>query len=109
MGNFQQAFPALISKATFWSNTYTFDPLLASDCISQSAKIAPSLGVLKRGTVLCGPALGVPLTTATNLTTAPASATARAILADDIDTGTGAAVTALIYTAGNFNDLAMTF
>jgi hypothetical protein len=101
--------PGVVNVAAFQSDTYNYDPLLASETISQSAKIAPSLGVLLRGTVLYGPTSGSPLTTATNLTTVATGAFARAILAQDIDTGTGAAVTGLIYTAGSFLDTAMIF
>jgi hypothetical protein len=99
----------VINTAAFWSNTFNYDPLFASDVISQSAKIAPSLGVLKRGQVLFGPAAGTPITGATNLTTSTASGSARVVLAQDIDTGTGAAVTGLVYTCGNFLDTALTF
>jgi hypothetical protein len=103
--------PGLLSTASFRSDTYNFDPLVASEIspISQSAKIAPSLGVLKRGTVLYGPAVGTPITGSTNLTTVTSSGAARAILAQDIDTGAGAAVTGLVYTQGRFLDTAMTF
>ena len=100
-----------ISTATFLSNTYTFDPLLASEIspISQSAKIAGSLGVLVRGTVLYGPAVGTPITPSTLLTTnSTGSNVARGILAADIDTTAGP-VTALVYTQGRFLDTAMTF
>jgi len=38
-----------------------------------------------------------------------ASGTARVILAQDIDTGTGGNVTGLVYTQGKFLDTAMTF
>ena len=85
-----------ISTASFLSNTYTFDPLYASDTISQSANIAGGLGVLKRGTVLCGPTYGTPVTTATILTTVVTGATARVILAQDIDTTAGQ-VTGVVY------------
>jgi len=98
-----------LSVASFRADLFNYDPLLASECISQSAKIAPSLGVLKRGQVLYGPAVGTAITTSTNLTTSTASGAARAILAQDIDTGTGSAVTGLVYTQGKFLDLGMTF
>jgi hypothetical protein len=98
-----------LSTASFRADTFNYDALLASECISQTAKIAPSLGVLKRGQVLYGPAVGTPITSSTNLTTSTASGAPRAILAQDIDTGTGAAVTGLVYTQGKFIDLGMTF
>jgi hypothetical protein len=97
-----------ISRASFYSNTYTFDPLLADDTISQSANIAGALGVLLRGTVLCGPAPGVPVTNSTILTTVVTGAQARFILAQDIDT-TGGQVVGLVYSQGKFIDTAMTF
>jgi hypothetical protein len=97
-----------ISKASFISNTYAFDPLYASETIAQSANIAGALGVLTRGTVLFGPAAGTPITTATLLTTVSTGLTARCVLAADIDTTAGQ-VTGLVYTAGNFLDVAMTF
>ena len=100
--------PAVISTAGFFADTFNFDPLVAGDTISQSAKIAGSLGVLKRGTVLFGPLQGVPITTATLLTTVATGAVQRVILAQDIDT-TGGAVTGLVYTQGKFLDTAMTF
>lgn len=100
-------FPA--SVASFSTATYNYDPLYASEVISQSAKIAPSLGVLKRGTVLFGPAAGTPVTGSTNLTTVPTGAVARFILAADIDTGTGSAVTGLVYSQGKFLDTSMIF
>jgi|SRR5215831_12725728 len=98
-----------INVASFRADTYNFDPLVAGETVSQSAKIAASLGVLKRGTVLFGPLSGVPITTSTNLTTVATGAVQRVILAQDIDTGTGAAVTAIVYTQGKFLDTAMTF
>jgi hypothetical protein len=101
-----------ISKASFISNTFTFDPLYASDTISQSANIAGGLNavgaVLPRGTVLCGPAAGTPVTTATILTTVVTGAFARFILAQDIDTSAGQ-ITGLVYSQGKFLDTAMTF
>jgi hypothetical protein len=96
--------PAVVSTAGFWTDPFTFDPLLAGECISQSAIIAHSLGVLKRGTVLLGAAVGTVMGTLTT-----ASGVARAILAADIDTGTGGNVTGLVYTQGKFLDTAMTF
>jgi hypothetical protein len=97
-----------ISKASFFSNTYTFDPLYADETIAQSANIAGALGVLVRGTVLCGPAPGTPVTQATLLTTVVTGAQARFILAQDIDT-TGGQVTGVVYSQGKFLDTAMTF
>jgi hypothetical protein len=97
-----------ISTASFTTNPYTFDPLYADDTISQSANIAGGLGVLKRGTVLCGPLTGLPITVATLLTTVVTGAQARVILAQDIDT-TGGQVTGVVYTQGKFLDTAMTF
>jgi hypothetical protein len=97
-----------ISKASFISNTYTFDPLYADETIAQSANIAGALGVLVRGTVLCGPAPGTPVTQATLLTTVVTGAQARFILAQDIDT-TGGQVTGVVYSQGKFLDTAMTF
>jgi hypothetical protein len=97
-----------VSKASFYSNTYNYDPLYASDTVAQSANIAGGLGVLTRGTVLFGPVSPNPITVTTLLTTVPTAATARAILAADIDT-TGGQVTGLVYTQGKFLDTAMTF
>jgi len=97
-----------VSVASFYSNTYNFDPLYAYDTIAQSANIAGSLGVLKRGTVLFGPIGPAPITNSTLLTTVPTGASARVILAQDIDT-TGGQVTGLVYTQGRFLDTAMTF
>jgi hypothetical protein len=101
-----------ISKASFISNTYTFDPLYAYDTISQSANIAGGLNavgsVLPRGTVLCGPLQNVAVTQATLLTTVVTGATARFILAQDIDTS-GGQVTGVVYSQGRFLDTAMTF
>ena len=101
-----------ISTAMFWSNPYTFDPLLAGECISQSANIAAGLNAagspLLRGTVLYGPAGSAPITNATLLTTATGAGKARCILAADIDTS-GGQVTGLVYTQGKFLDTAMTF
>ena len=98
-----------ISTASFSSASWTYDPLVASETISQSAPIAPSLGVLKRGTVLYGPAVGTPITAATPLTTVVGTASPRGILAQDIDTGTGGNVMGLIYTQGKFLDTGITF
>ena len=53
-----------ISTASFWSNTYTFDPLYASETIAQSVTIAAGL-VLKRGTVLGGPTYGATILSTT--------------------------------------------
>lgn len=92
------------STASFASDPFYFDPLLAGECISESHLIAASLGVLTRGTVLLGTAAGTPMGTL-----GTASGTSRAILAQDIDTGTGGPVTALVYTQGKFLDTAMTF
>lgn len=101
-----------ISTAMFWSNLYTFDPLYASETISQSANIAGGLNAagtpLPRGTVLYGPALNAPITTTTLLTTATGAGNARCILAVDTDTS-GGQVTTLVYTQGKFLDTAMTF
>lgn len=101
-----------ISTAMFWSNSYTFDPLLAGECLSQSANIAGGLNAagspLLRGTVLYGPAGSAPITTATLLTTATGAGNARCILAADLDTS-GGQVTGLVYTQGKFLDTAMTF
>jgi hypothetical protein len=101
-----------ISKASFISNLYTFDPLYADDTIAQSANIAGGLNaagsVLPRGTVLCGPLPGLPVTQATLLTTVVTGAQARFILAQDIDTS-GGQVTGVVYSQGKFLDTAMTF
>ena len=97
-----------ISTASFWSYTFNWDGLLASETISQSAKIAGGLGLLKRGTVLYGPASPAPITAATLLTTATGSGQARVILAADIDTTGGPAV-GLVYTQGKFLDTALIF
>jgi hypothetical protein len=96
--------PAVKSTASFASDAFNFDPLLAGECISESHLIASGLGVLKRGTVLLDGAAGTPIGTLTT-----AAGTARCILADDIDTGSGGPVTALVYTQGKFLDTAMTF
>jgi hypothetical protein len=96
--------PAVNSTAGFLTDPFTYDPLLAGECISESAVIAHSLGVLKRGTVLLGAAVGSVMGTLTT-----AAGVARAILAQDIDTGTGSNVTGLVYTQGKFLDTAMTF
>ncbi|HEY1242184.1 MAG TPA: hypothetical protein VGF16_16585 [Bryobacteraceae bacterium] len=98
----QPASPGVISTASFWSNTFNYDPLFASETISQSAPIAPSLGVLKRGQVLSGWAAGGARTGNLSLTGA-----ACAILAQDIDTGAGGAVTGLVYTQGKFLDTSL--
>jgi hypothetical protein len=110
MGAAPPTFP--VSTASFYANTYTFDPLYAYDTISQSANIAGGLNaagsVLKRGTVLCGPLQNVPVTQSTLLTTVVTGATARFILAQDIDTS-GGQVTGVVYSQGRFLDTAMTF
>src|SRR5215831_5295160 len=108
MPTFTAANPNVISTAGFFSDTFNFDPLYAYDTISQSANIAGGLGVLKRGTVLFGPIPPAPITNATLLTTVATGASARVILAQDIDT-TGGQVTGLVYTQGKFLDTAMTF
>jgi hypothetical protein len=97
-----------ISTATFTSSTFTFDPLLAGEPISQSAEIAGGHGLLTRGTVLFGPALGTPITGSTPLTPVSGTGAARAILAADVDTTSGE-IMALVYTQGKFLDTAMTF
>jgi hypothetical protein len=97
-----------ISTATFTANTFTFDPLLAGECISQSALIGGA-AALTRGTVLFGPAVGTPITGTTVLT--PVFSTgevARCILAADIDVTAGN-LTGLVYTQGKFLDTAMIF
>jgi hypothetical protein len=108
MPTFTAANPNVISTAGFFVDTYTYDPLYADATVSQSANIAGSLGVLKRGTVLFGPAAGSPITNATLLTTVATGAVQRCILAVDTDT-TGGQVTSLVYTQGKFLDTAITF
>jgi hypothetical protein len=108
MPTFTPAQKGVWNTASFNADTYYYDPLYASDTVAQSANIAGALGALTRGTVLFGPLSPNPITTATLLTTVPTGATARAILAQDIDT-TGGQVTGLIYTQGKFLDTAMTF
>jgi hypothetical protein len=97
-----------VSKASFYQNTYTFDPLLAGECISQSALIATAAAIIPRGTVLYGPAMGAPITATTVLTPVSGTGAARCILAADIDT-TGGQATGIVYTQGKFLDTAMTF
>jgi hypothetical protein len=100
----------VLSVAGFWTDTFTqSDPLLASECISQGVKVAGSLGILKRGTVLYGPAPGTPITAATILTTVVTGNTARVILAQDLDTGAAGQVNGLAYTQGKFLDTGMIF
>src|SRR5215472_1958762 len=108
MPTFSAANPKVISTAGFFADTFNFDPLYASDTVTQSANIAGGLGVLSRGTVLFGPLSGQPITTATLLTTTATGAVQRVILAQDIDT-TGGQVTGIVYTQGKFLDTAMTF
>ncbi|HZF24022.1 MAG TPA: hypothetical protein VE030_11230 [Burkholderiales bacterium] len=96
-----------INVASFRSDIFNYDSLLAGECLSKSAKIGASQGILKRGTVLGGVAAGVPPTGVTPFVYG--NAPAGAILAADIDTGTGAAVTGLVYTQGKFLDTAMIF
>lgn len=91
-----------ISTATFRSDTYNFDPLVAGETISMSALLSSGQGVLKRGQVLCGWAAGTARNVALSTT-----GSACAILAQDIDTGTGAAVTAVVYVQGKFLVTAM--
>jgi hypothetical protein len=93
--------------ASFSSNTYNFDPLLADECLSKSGKIGPGQGILKRGTVLGGVAAGSAPTGVTPFVYG--NSPACCILAQDIDTGTGAAVTGLVYTQGKFLDTGMIF
>ena len=97
-----------INVASFRSDTFSSDPLLASECISEGVKIAGGLGLLKRGTVLFGPLVGLPITTGTPLTTVPTGAAARAIVAQDVDTSSGQ-VAGLVYTQGKFLDTGMIF
>jgi hypothetical protein len=92
--------PSVISTASFRSDTYYFDPLLAGECLSQSAQLSSGQGILKRGQVLRGWAVGLARNVA--LSTAGVAGTCCAILACDTDTGAGAAVTTVVYTQGKF-------
>lgn len=60
--------------------------------------VAASLGVLTRGTVITGTAGG----SMGKVTKALVATNATYILAEDVDTGTGDAVTALAYRTGHF-------
>ena len=95
------------SVASFRSDVFNYDPLLAGECISRSGLIGASQGILKRGTVLGGVAVGVPPTGVTPYVAG--NAPASAILAQDIDTGTGGAVTGLVYIQGKFLDTGCIF
>ncbi len=88
------------SVASFSSNTYNFDPLLADECISISAQLSSGQGILKRGQVLCGWAVGTARNVA--LSTAGTAGTVCAILAMDTDTGSGGPVTTVVYVQGKF-------
>jgi hypothetical protein len=90
------------SVASFTSNTFDFDPLVAGETISISAQLSSGQGVLQRGQVLCGWAPGTARNVALSTT-----GSACAILAQDIDTGTAGAVTALVYVQGKFLVTAM--
>ena len=98
------------SVASFAQDSFTNDPLvIGDDVISQSANIAAGQGVLKRGQVLLGPVHGTPILAGSMLTITPgAGLEARAVLAQDIDTGPGTAL-GLIYTAGEFLDTSLIF
>ncbi len=85
------------SVASFATNTYNFDPLLADECLSMSAQLSSGQGILKRGQVLCGWTPGTARNVALSTT-----GSACAILAQDIDTGSAGAVMGLIYTQGKF-------
>ena len=98
MGTQPPSFPA--SVASFSSATFQFDPLLAGEPLSQSAQLSSGQGILKRGQVLCGWAVGTARNVA--LSTAGTAGTVCAILAQDIDTGAGGPVTGLVYTQGKF-------
>jgi hypothetical protein len=89
-----------INVASYSSSTYYFDPLLADECISMSAQLSSGQGVLKRGQVLCGWAVGTARNVA--LSTAGTAPTVCAILAQDIDTGSGGPVIGLVYVQGKF-------
>jgi hypothetical protein len=89
-------FPA--STASFYSNTFNFDPLLADECLSMSALIASGQGTLKRGQILCGWNAG----SARQSTLSTSGQAACVILAQDIDTGTGGPVEGVVYTQGKF-------
>jgi hypothetical protein len=108
MPTYTPAQPGVWNTASFYSDTYTYDPLYADATVAQSANIAGGLGALKRGTVLFGPLSGTPITVTTLLTTVATGAIQRCILAQDIDT-TGGQVTGVVYTQGKFLDTAMTF
>jgi hypothetical protein len=86
-----------ISTASFTSNSFVYDPLYADETVSISAQLSSGQGVLQRGQVLCGWAVGtarnVPLST---------TGSACAILANTTDTGTGGPVTAVVYVQGKF-------
>jgi hypothetical protein len=98
MGTTPATFPN--SVASFRSDTYNFDPLLADECISISAQLSSGQGILKRGQVLCGWAVGTARNVA--LSTAGVAGSVCAILAQDIDTGSGSAVTGIVYVQGKF-------
>jgi hypothetical protein len=89
--------PNVMSTAGFWSDTFDADPLVASETVSISALLSSGQGILKRGQVLCGWAPNAARNVALSTT-----GSACAILAQDIDTGTGAAVTGLVYVQGKF-------
>ena len=89
-----------ISVASFRSDTFNFDPLLAGECLSQSAQLSSGQGILKRGQILCGWAVGTARNVA--LSTAGTAPTVCAILAQDTDTGAGGPVTTVVYTQGKF-------
>lgn len=63
-----------------------------------SVSVAASNGVLKRGTIVTG----TPGGDLAPLSAAAVATNATYILADDIDTGTGAAVVAMAYRTGHF-------
>ena len=101
MGTTPSTFPA--SVASFTTNTFDFDPLVAGETISISAQLSSGQGILHRGQVLCGWTAGTARSVALSTT-----GSACAILAQDIDTGTGAAVTAIVYVQGKFLVTAIT-
>jgi hypothetical protein len=89
------------------TDAFGYDILNLGHEISQSAMIAGGLGPLKRGTVLFGPAPGMPITRDTLLTTA-GGGTARCILSKDAD-ASGEPFEALVYTQGKFSANGITF
>ena len=62
-----------------------------------TVKVVASQGVIKRGTVLAKDSGGM------KVLDTPVTGKANAILAEDVDTGSGEAVNAIAYRTGHFN------